>query len=158
MTTAHARHHRLVLVGAAGLLAVAGLSGCSQGSEETAAPSSSTTASASATATGDVCAQADSVRASLSALVGTSILQEGTTTLKDRFATFESEVQGLLAAAQSQFATETDAVRTSVATLKGALAGLAESPSVAEAAAIKPALDSVKSSTEALLTAVQNAC
>ena len=157
MTTAHARHHRLVLVGAAGLLAVAGLSGCSQGTEETTS-SSTPTASASAAATGDVCAQADSVRASLSALVGTSILQEGTTTLKDRFATFESEVQGLLAAAQSQFATETDAVRTSVATLKGALAGLAESPSVAEAAAIKPALDSVKSSTEALLAAVQGAC
>lgn len=157
MTTTHARHRRLALVGAAGLLAVAGLSGCSQGTEETTS-SSTPTASASAAATGDVCAQADSVRASLSALVGTSILQEGTTTLKDRFATFESEVQGLLAAAQSQFATETDAVRTSVATLKGALAGLAESPSVAEAAAIKPALDSVKSSTEALLAAVQGAC
>lgn len=143
---------------AGGLLAL-GLAGCSSDSStdsgaSTPTPSATTTPSA----TDAVCADAAEVRTSLDALVSTEVLREGTDTLKERFATFEASVRQLIDGARVEFAPQSDAARASVDDLKAALAGLADSPSVQDAAAIATSLAAVKTSVTALLDAVQAAC
>jgi hypothetical protein len=173
------------MLAAASLLALAGVTGCSSEAVDEAASaassvaasaaesvrasasaevsasvaaSASAAASASPGASGQVCTDFATVQSSLDALTGTNIVQEGTNTLKERFATFQSDVASLVDSAQADFAGQTTAVKASLAALEAALTGLADSPSVADAAMIKPALEAVKTSTEELVAAVQGAC
>ncbi|MCU0284628.1 MAG: hypothetical protein MUD13_12175 [Candidatus Nanopelagicales bacterium] len=151
---------RLALLAGAALLVTLPLTGCSDSADTATTPTTSAAASAPAASApaGQVCADADTARASLQGLVDLNILQEGTNALKANFDTFKADVDTLIASAQAEFATETDAVKAAVADLQGAIAELAAEPSVADVAALAPALASVKSTTEALLTAVDQAC
>jgi hypothetical protein len=151
---------RLALLAGAALLATLPLTGCSDSADTATTPTTSAAASAPAASApaGQVCADADTARASLQGLVDLNILQEGTNALKANFDTFKADVDTLIASAQAEFATETDAVKAAVADLQGAIGELAAEPSVADVAALAPALASVKSTTEALLTAVDQAC
>lgn len=146
---------RLAVACAGAVLGIGALAGCSS-SSDTATESASATPSATATAA--YCAGVDTVKASLDSLVNTSVIQEGTSTLKSRYETFTSDVSALADSAREAFAAETAAVDTSVAALKASIDALAESPSVAQAAALKPALQAVATSTQALIDAVQGAC
>jgi hypothetical protein len=155
---------RVVLAGIGAMLAVvAGLAGCSSDSGDDGAATSSSSPSQAASAESgapaeDVCAAAATAQSSLEALVGTSIVREGTDTLRERFSSFESDVQLLLESGQAELAPETAAVRAAVATLQGALSGLQQDPTAADAALIKPSLQAVKTSTDELIVAIRSAC
>ena len=176
MTTTRTRR---LAIGTAGLLLGAlTLAGCSNSSEEaattptptvtaTASPtvpaSPTTTASptgpASPTGSADaVCSDAAATKASLQGIVDVNVLQDGTNALRSNFATFKSDAETLIPSARTQFAPQSDAVKASVSSLQTAIDNLKDSPSVAEVAALAPALASIKSTTQALLDAVDAAC
>jgi hypothetical protein len=155
------RTRRVVLAGAGGLLVVAALAGCSADTTDSdtgVAASPSPTAATTETSPADVCADVDTVDASLQALVGTNVAQEGTDTLKARFVTLESDIQTLVESGQSELAPRRAAVKGSMATLKDALAGLGEDPTAADLALVKPSLQAVKTSTEELVAALEGTC
>lgn len=154
------RTRRLATVGAALLLGSLTLAGCSSSSEDSATtPTAPATVSASPTgSTAAICADAEATKASLKGIVDVNVLQDGTDALKSNFATFKSDAETLIASAQTQFAPETDAVKASISDLQTAIGNVKDSPSVAEVAALAPALASIKSTTQALLDAVDAAC
>lgn len=141
------------MISASGVLALGVLAGCSSGSTantESATPSD--------TASAAYCAGVDAVSSSLDALVKTKVLQEGTDALKSRFDTFRTDVRALTDSARANFAKESTQVDASVATLQTAVARLKDSPSAAEVASLKLALQGVSTSTKALVDAVKGAC
>lgn len=145
---------------AAALLAIAVLAGCSDDTTDaqsgaTASPSLTSSASESPA---DVCADVDTAQASLQALVDTDILQEGTDTLKARLATLKSDVQVLVDSGREELAPESAAVKESIATLEEVLAGLKEDPTAADLASVRPALESVKTTAQDLVTALESTC
>jgi hypothetical protein len=144
-----------VLTVAAGLLAVAALAGCSSDSTDT---TTDTTAPATESPSTDVCADLDAAKASLQALVDTNVVQEGTDTVKERFAAVEADVQALLESGRSEVAAETAAVKDSIAELGDVLAGLAEGAPAADLALIKPSLLAVQASLQELFTALEDTC
>jgi hypothetical protein len=147
-------------VTAAAPLLVLGLAACGSDASDTADAGAATSAPASpaATAGSQLCADADAVQASLAQLTGTEILKDGTDALRTNFTAFESSVQTLLASARTDFAAESDAVRSSVEALKTAIGSLTDSPSVADAAAVAAALKPVQESVSTLVTSVKGAC
>ena len=170
MTTTRTRR---LAIGAAGLLLGSlTLAGCSNSSDEaattptptatvSASPNGSANPTVSADPTGSadaVCADAAATKASLKGIVDVNVLQDGTNALKSNFATFKSDAEALVASARTQFAPQADAVKASVSGLQTAIDNLKDSPSVAEAAALAPALASIKSTTQTLLDAVDAAC
>lgn len=153
MTSPTAITHRLALIGAVALISLPVLGGCASSSDNaTTSPTPSQTVSAA------YCAGVDTVKASLDALVSTNVISEGTATLNSRFETFQNDVKSLTDSARANFSSESAAVDSSVATLKSELAGLKDSPSVTQVAAIAKALKGVSDSTQALLDAVRAAC
>lgn len=160
MTTSRIR--RIALVAAAGILGSTALVGCSSDSDNAAStPSASPTTSSAApspSGTSQVCTDAATAKASLQSVVSMDVLTEGTAALKSNFATFKTDAEALIASAQTQFAPETEAVKTSISNLESAINALADSPSVAEVAALAPALASIKTSTQTLFDAVDAAC
>lgn len=156
MHTLSSAIRRLGVLGAAGLL-VLGAAGCSSDSD-TAQPASSASAVESTSAPAGVCTDADAARASFQELTGTEILQEGTNTFRERYTAFQTSVDALLVSAQSEFTPEVDAVKASLTALQSALAGLTDSPSLADAAAVKDALAPVGDSLADLTDAVSGAC
>jgi hypothetical protein len=152
-----------LLVSAAAALLTLGLAGCSSdpaGSTDSATAPAATSQAASPAGSGSaqLCGDVDAAQASLQALTGTDILNEGTSALKENFADFEASVQTLLDSARSDFASESDAVKAAVDSLKTAIGELSASPSVADAAAVVAALKPVQESVTTLLTAVKDAC
>ena len=157
MTTTRTR--RLATVGAALLLGSLTLAGCSSSSDDTATSTPSATVSASPTTSAAAfCNDATAAKASLKGIVDINVLQDGTDALKSNFATFKADADTLIASAQVQFAPETEAVKSSLAALQTAIDALKEKPSVTEVAALAPALASIKTSTEALFEAIDDAC
>lgn len=159
MTTTRTR--RLATVGAALLLGSLTLAGCSNSdntSSTTPSPTTTTSAAASPTATPQVCIDAEVTKASLQSIVSVNVLKDGTNALRSNFAAFKSDADTLIASAQSEFSTQTTAVKDSIAQFQTAMDALKDKPSVAEVAALAPALASIKTSTQALLDAVQQAC
>ena len=152
---------RAVLGGVGGLLVIATLAGCSSETADNdtgAAATPSQSASTTETSAADVCADVDTAKASLQALVDTNVVQEGTDTLKTRFAALESDVQTLLESGQAELAPKTAEVKDSIAMLQDALAGLKNDPTAAELAPLKTSLQAVKTSTEDLIAAVEDTC
>ena len=153
---------RAAVASATALLAAVALAGCSSDStdEDTTASASpsETTSTAAESPPAEVCADLDTAKASLQALVDTDLVQEGTNTLKERFETFRTDVQTLVDSAQAELAPQKAAVETSVAALQEVITGLAEDPTAADVALVKPALLAVKASTESLIDGVQQDC
>lgn len=148
---------RLGVLGAAGLL-VLGAAGCSSDSD-TAQPASSSSAVETTTApAAGVCTDVDAARTSFQELTDTEILKEGTNTFRERYAAFQTSVDALLVSAQAEFSDEVDAVKASLTQLQTAVGGLTDSPSLADAAAVKDALTPVGDSLANLTDAVSAAC
>jgi hypothetical protein len=156
MSPVTSRSRRLALAGAAGLLTFAGLAGCSSDTTDDTATASSASPSASAPA--DVCSDVTTAQASLEALVGTKVVEEGTNTLKARFATFKADVQTLLEAGRAELAPKVESVETSIAELENVVADLKQDPTAADAALVRPTLQEIKMSTEELVAAVEERC
>jgi hypothetical protein len=148
---------RVSLACAGGLLVATGLAGCASDSPEDE-PAASSSPSESTSAAGDVCAEVDTAKASLQALVDTELVEEGTNTLKERFETFTTDVQTLVDSAKAELAPQVAAVETSVAALQEVVTGLAEDPTAGDAALVKPALLAVAASVESLINGVQQDC
>ena len=161
MSTAIHATRRLGLACAGGLLVTIGLAGCGSDSDDDPTASGSpseTTSSAAESPPAEVCADLDTAKASLQALVDTDLLQEGTDTLKERFETFRTDVETLVDSAQAELAPQVAAVEASVAALEEVLTGLAEDPTAADVALVKPALLAVKASAESLIDGIQQDC
>jgi hypothetical protein len=157
--TSHTR--RLGLACASGLLVTLSLAGCSSDSADedtTASPTPSESSLTAESPQAEVCADLDTARASLQALVDTDLVQEGTNTLKTRFETFKTDVQTLVDSAKAELAPQVAAVKASVATLQEVVTGLAEDPTAADVALVKPSLLAVKASAESLIDGVQQDC
>lgn len=137
---------RLVLAGVGGLLAI---SGCASDptDEEPAASSSD-----------DVCAAADTAKASLDALLDTEVAQEGTDTLEARLETLKSDVEALAESGRSELAPESAAVEDSIEALGDVLAGLGQEPTTGDLAQVTTSLQAVRSSAEDLVAAVESTC
>ena len=158
-TTSPAR--RVACAAAAPLLAIAVLAGCSADTTDTqtgATTSPSLTSPASESPAADVCAEVDAAQTSLQALVDTDILTEGTDTLKMRLATLDSDLQALMDSGRAELDPESAAVKGSIATLKDVLADVKENPTAADLASVRPAVESVKNTTQDLVTALQSSC
>jgi hypothetical protein len=156
---------RVVLACAGSLLAVAVLAGCSDdttdgdtATEPSSAESSSAESSSTGSSPSDVCADVDTAKASLQAVVGTDILKEGTDTLKARVDTLESDVKTLLESRQAELAPEAAAAEESLATLKDVLSGLKESPTAADLAQVRPSFKAVTTSVETLFASLGSTC
>lgn len=151
---------RVASAAAGPLLAMALVAGCSADTDTQAGASvsPSPTSSVSESPTADVCADVDAAQASLQALVDTDILREGTDTVKTRLATLKSDLQVLVESGRAEVAPESAAVKESIATLESVLAGLKEDPTAADLASVKPALESVATSAQDLVTALESTC
>jgi hypothetical protein len=136
---------RLALAGLCGLLVV---TGCASDPADEGPGSSSD----------DVCADVDTARTSLDALLGTEIAQEGTDTFKQRLATFESDVAAVAESGQGELEQQTTAVEDSIATLQDVLGGLKDEPTTADLALVKPALQDLRTSAEDLVAAAGSIC
>ena len=165
--------NRLLITGAAALLAL-GLAGCSSDSA-TMSPTDAASPAASMVATpvaspaaspamsasmgsGATCAAADAAQASLQTVRDTQIVKEGTDTLKANFAAFQTDAQVLIEAARADFAPQTDAVQASIVVLRTAVDNLTQSPTLADAAAVAVAIKPVQASLLVLVTSVRTAC
>lgn len=157
-TTFSAR--RVARTGAGALLAIAVVAGCSADTTDTAtSPTAAPSQTASATQSpADVCADVDTAKASLQALVETDIVADGTDTLRQRLATLEADLRVLVDSGRAELAPRSTAVKESLATLDEVLGGLADNPTAADLAAVKPALEAVKTTTEDLVTALDTTC
>ena len=151
---------RLVLGCAGSVLALAVLAGCSDDTTDgdTATEASSAESSSTGSTPSDVCADVDTAKASLQAVVETDILREGTDTLKARVDTLGSDVKTLLESRQAELAPEAAAAEESIATLKEVLSGLKESPTAADLAQVRPSFKGVTTSVEALFASLGSTC
>ncbi len=148
---------RLAVLGAAGLL-VLGAAGCSSDSDTAEPASSASAVESTASPAAGVCTEVQAARTSFQQLTGTEILKEGTNVFRERYAAFQTSVDALLVSAQAEFSPEVDAVKASLTDLQTAVAGLTDSPSLADAAAVKDALKPVGDSLTALTDAVSSVC
>jgi cell fate (sporulation/competence/biofilm development) regulator YlbF (YheA/YmcA/DUF963 family) len=150
---------RTALAGAAIALVLAPIAGCSDDTTDSDTSSTATsTATSTESATPAVCSDLDAVKASLQALVDTNVAQEGTNTLKERFASLQSDLETLWSSGQAEAAPETNAVKEATAQLKDVLAGIKDSPTAANLAQLKPALQAVQTSTEDLVSSLGSTC
>lgn len=147
---------RWMLVAAASLSFVAAACSSSTSSSPSAgAPPASSSPSAAA---GALCSQEAAVKASFEALVGTNVVAEGTTTLQTRFDTFASDLATLRGTAKSQFSSEFDAVQSSVDQLKAVVDKADTQDAATTAAEFVGGVASLKTTTQALFTAIDRAC
>jgi hypothetical protein len=145
MTPPRRWSRRLALTGVGVLLAV---SGCASDPADDGSGSSSD----------DVCADVDTARTSLDALLGTEIAQEGTDTFKERLATFEADVAAVAESGQGELEQQTAAVEDSITTLQDVLVGLKDEPTAADLALVRPALQDLRTSAEDLVAAAGSIC
>lgn len=144
---------------AALLLGAASLAGCSSDSSTTSpSTSASATASPSGTSTSALCTDVDAVQASFQDLRSLDVIAQGTSAVKSQFATFKTALDQMLTSARGEFATESAAVQTAVDELQTAVSNLADSPSLADAKAVKDGISSVGTSLDALTTSIKGAC
>ncbi len=104
------------------------------------------------------CDEVSATQSAFDELVNTDILAEGTDALSDRYDAFASQVDSLIAAAGEEFSDESAAVEASLDQVRAVIDAATNLNLGAAAEQAGPALDSLRSSTQALLTSVQNAC
>jgi hypothetical protein len=122
-------------------------------------PSPTSSAAATSSPSADaLCTQEQAVKDSFNALAGTDIVSEGTDALKSRFDTFTADLAALKTTASSEFSSQVDAVQTSVDQLKTVVDDADTAGVAATAAGFAAGLGSLKTSTQALFTAIDQAC
>lgn len=104
------------------------------------------------------CDELSATQSAFDDLVSTDILAEGTDILSDRYDAFASQVDSLIAAAGEEFADESAAVEASLDQVRTVIDEATSLNAGAAAEQAGPALDSLRSTTQALLASVQNAC
>lgn len=105
----------------------------------------------------DYCSAKDEAQQTLERLTSTDVLEDGTAALKERFQTFSDDAESLVAAAEDEFQTEIDVLKTSLRQMEGVLEGLGEDAGAA-APLVAPAIDDLQTSTRNLFDAVDQAC
>jgi ABC-type transporter Mla subunit MlaD len=104
------------------------------------------------------CDQLDEAEAAYNELRQTSIIQEGTDTLEQRYDAFEEEAEELIDAAGDEFAEQTAAVEASLEQVNAAIQSAANLDLGTAAESIGPALESLVTSSQELFDSVTNAC
>jgi hypothetical protein len=104
------------------------------------------------------CDEVSATQTSFDALVSTDILAEGTDALTQRFQDFSTQVETLLDSARVEFSDETAAVEESLQQVGAVVDEAANLNLGAAAQQAGPALESLRTSTQALLDAVQVEC
>jgi hypothetical protein len=156
---------RLVLLGSAVLL-TGSLAACGSDTTAESTPTPTPTSSAvttptpspSGTGASATCAALDNARLALADVKDVNILQEGTNAFKSSVSTFEQQLEQVLEAARSDFATEADAVKQAKASFDSAVQELGDSPSVSSVQGVASALRDLTSSFGTLTDAMDDAC
>ncbi len=104
------------------------------------------------------CDEVSATQTSFDALVGTDILAEGTDVLTQRYEDFSTQVDTLLDSARVEFSDQTAAVEESLQQVGAVLDEAANLNLGAAAQQAGPALEGLRTSTQALLDAVENEC
>jgi hypothetical protein len=104
------------------------------------------------------CDEVRATQSSFDALVSTDILAEGTDVLTQRYEDFSTQVDVLLDSARAEFADESAAVEESLQQVGAVVDEAANLNLGAAAEQAGPALDGLRTSTQALLDAVGNEC
>jgi hypothetical protein len=114
-------HMQRYVVGVVAVVLGAGLPGCSS------EPGTSTSAAAPSTA--DVCASADDLRGSLTALGQVEVVQEGTEALASAWAAVEADWAQLADDARTEYADDVDGVQAAADAVRAALDDAQSQPS-----------------------------
>ncbi len=104
------------------------------------------------------CDQIDETEAAFNELRATSILEEGTNVIEERYDAFEEEVERLIDAAGDEFSEESVAVEESLTQVNTAIASAANLDLGTAAEQIGPALESLVTSSQELFDSVTTAC
>lgn len=104
------------------------------------------------------CDEVSATQSSFDALVSTDILADGTDVLTQRYEDFSTQVDALLDSARAEFADESAAVEESLQQVGAVVDEAANLNLGAAAEQAGPALDGLRTSTQALLDAVGNEC
>lgn len=104
------------------------------------------------------CDELSATTASLDTLVNTNIVSEGTDTLQQNYDAFTTQVDALITSAGDEFADETAAVQASLDQVAAVVDEGTQLNLGAVAEQAGPALESLKSSTRALVTSLQTEC
>lgn len=105
----------------------------------------------------EYCTARDEAQQSFEQLTSTDVIEDGTAALKERFQTFSSDAESLIAAAGDEFQTEIDALRTSLRQVEGIVEGAGEDAAAA-APLVAPAIEELQTTTRDLFEAVDQAC
>ena len=103
------------------------------------------------------CSAKDEAQQSFEQLTSTDVIQDGTDALKERFQAFSSDAESLVAAAEDEFQTEIDALRSSLLQMEGVVEGVGEDAAAA-APLVAPAIEDLQTSTQDLFEAVDQTC
>ena len=104
------------------------------------------------------CDQLDTTEQAFTELRDTSVIQEGTDTLTQRYETFEDEVDQLISSAGDEFAEESAAVEDSLVQIDAAIQSAANLDLGTAAEEIGPAIEALGTSVQALFDSVTTAC
>ncbi len=104
------------------------------------------------------CDEVSATKSSFETLVNTDVLSEGTDALQQNYDAFSAQLDSLVDAAGDEFAEETAAVESSLQQVAAVLDDVADLNLGAAVQQAGPALESVKTSTQALLDSIQTKC
>ncbi len=142
-----------LLAGATIALGVSGLAGC--GSDDDSGSTSRTNASAGKA---EVCRARDDLRESVGDLADPTLLTSGRRGIQSALDDVQDDLNALGRAAESDYETEVDGVRSSIDDLKTAVANLGEGSLSEGIEDVGSAISQVGRSTEPLLTKLRADC
>jgi ElaB/YqjD/DUF883 family membrane-anchored ribosome-binding protein len=154
-----------VLLATGLLLTGCGSSGSQGGGAGTTAPttpspatSAPTTPASTSTASAEVCADAAALQASVDQLVTITVGPGAVTELQNDLKDVQSSLTTLLDTASTDWQDEIAALRASLTTLQTAVEQLASNPGTSTVAAVRTALQGVRSAARNLFAAVSASC
>lgn len=156
---------RTYVSGVVTVLVAVGIAGCSSDSgggssaaTTSAATSSTATSSTAASSTGDLCASADAMRSSLTALGDVQVVQNGVDALSDAWTTAQGAWAQLADDAKAQYSDEVDSVQTDADAVQSALDAAQNDPNAQTLGDAATAVAAFLQDAGALTDEVESTC
>jgi hypothetical protein len=104
------------------------------------------------------CDDRSSLESSIKGLTSVDLRSGGVSALQSQLTKVESDANTLVGSAKSDFPSQTDALKSSVSSLKTAVQNLGSSPSAGQVVALVPAVQSVTSAVKGFADATSSKC